>query len=56
MYWLKVRDAIIIETDAIGVGTGPIDYYYSEKIDLTIKYERSADVILDAREGRTTKF
>ena len=49
-------DAIIIETDTIGVGTGPVDYYYSAKFNYTFKYERASDVILDAREGNTTAF
>lgn len=52
----EVGDFLIIETDAIGIGTGPIDYYYSEKLDLTLKYERSKDVILDTRTGSTSSF
>jgi len=46
----------LIETDTIGVGTGPVDYYYSASLDVTLKYERSFDVLLDLREGRTTAF
>lgn len=49
-------DKLIIETDTIGVGTGPVDYYYSDTIDYTFKYERNGDTILDTREGRTTSF
>ncbi len=49
-------DSTIIETDTIGVGTGPVDYYYSETLDYTFKYERDSDVILDYREGETTAF
>lgn len=49
-------DKLIIETDTIGVGTGAVDYYYSETLDYTFKYERSADLILDTREGRTSAF
>lgn len=49
-------DKMIIETDTIGVGTGPVDYYYSEGVDYTFKYERAADVLLDSRSGRTTTF
>ena len=49
-------DSTIIETDTIGVGTGPVDYYYSETIDYTFKYERESDVILDYRESQTTAF
>lgn len=47
---------LIIETDTIGVGTGPVDYYYSDALNYTIKYERASDVILDTREGNTTAF
>lgn len=49
-------DKLIIETDAIGVGTGPVDYYYSDGVDYTFKYERASDVILDTKEGRTSAF
>ncbi len=52
----KLSDKLILETDAIGVGTGPVDYYYSESVDYTFKYERADDVILDTREGKTTAF
>jgi len=51
-----LSDEIIVETDSIGVGTGPIDYYYSSEVDLTLKYERAGDVILDYRDGQTTAF
>ena len=51
-----IPDETIIETDAIGVGTGPVDYYYSVEMGYTFKYERSVDVILDTREGQTTAF
>ncbi len=46
----------IIETDTIGAGTGPIDYYYTETLNMTIKYERSMDVILATKNGRTSAF
>lgn len=49
-------DLELIETDTIGVGTGPVDYYYSVWADVTLKYERSFDMILDLEEGRTTAF
>ncbi len=49
-------DRVLIETDTIGVGTGPVDYYYSAGADVTLKYERSYDVILDIQEGSTTAF
>ncbi len=51
-----LRDWELIETDSIGVGTGPVDYYYSPSANITIKYERSFDVILDLKEGETTAF
>ena len=51
-----LADAKIIETDTIGVGTGPVDYYYSASANITIKYERSYNVILDIRDGQTTAF
>lgn len=49
-------DAIIIETDSIGIGTGPVDYYYSTRYDVTLKYERSSDVILSIEKGKKTSF
>ena len=52
----KLGDKVIIETDTIGVGTGPVDYYYSKEIDYTLKYERSGDVILDKRPAKTSSF
>lgn len=52
----EVNDQSIIETDAIGVGTGPVDYYYSKKLNLTIKVERATNTILATRGGKTAKF
>ena len=46
----------IILTDALGAGNGPVDYYYSQKVNYTFKYERTDDVILDTRSGKTTTF
>lgn len=46
----------IIQTDALGAGNGPVDYYYSQKVDYTFKYERTDDVILDSRKGKTGSF
>ena len=51
-----LSDWELIETDAIGVGTGPVDYFYSPSANITIKYERSFDVILDLKEGETSAF
>ncbi|HLG25366.1 MAG TPA: S-layer homology domain-containing protein, partial [Candidatus Gracilibacteria bacterium] len=30
-------DELLIETDSIGIGTGPVDYYYSAAYDITLK-------------------
>lgn len=49
-------DLSLIETDSIGVGTGPVDYYYSAWANVTLKYERSFDVLLDIQEGKTSAF
>lgn len=49
-------DKAIIHTDVVGVGTGPIDYYYIPVIEHTLKYEREADVILDMMGGETFDF
>lgn len=49
-------DLTVIETDTIGVGTGPVDYHYSAKANVTLKFERSFDVILDIEEGKTSGF
>lgn len=49
-------DLEVIETDTIGVGTGPVDYHYSAKANVTLKFERSFDVILDIEEGKTIGF
>ncbi|MBU0982201.1 S-layer homology domain-containing protein [Patescibacteria group bacterium] len=51
-----LTDLELIETDAIGVGTGPVDYFYSPSANITIKYERSFDVILDVEDGNTSNF
>ena len=51
-----LSDAIIIETDTIGIGTGPVDYYYSAQYDVTVKYERGSDVLLAMKTGRVTTF
>lgn len=50
------KDRRLIETDAIGVGTGPVDYFYSQEVNNTLKYERNSKTLLDIKEGRTTAF
>jgi hypothetical protein len=52
----QLPEKTIIETDSIGVGTGPVDYYYSSGVNKTFKYERNSDTILDKRDGRTSAF
>lgn len=49
-------DKKLINTDAIGIGTGPVDYYYSKEANQTIKLERNSGTILNVREGSTTAF
>ncbi|MBI5413535.1 S-layer homology domain-containing protein [Candidatus Peregrinibacteria bacterium] len=49
-------DKKLISTDAIGIGTGPVDYYYSKEANQTIKLERNSGTILNIREGGTTAF
>ncbi len=51
-----LKDEILIETDSVGVGTGPVDYYYSAYIGITIKIERNSSTILDTRDGETSAF
>jgi predicted DNA-binding antitoxin AbrB/MazE fold protein len=46
----------LFETDTLGVGTGPVDYYYIQESDYTFKYERENDTILDVKEGQTSAF
>lgn len=50
------KEIILIETDTIGIGTGPIDYYYSAEYEVTLKYERDSNTLLQIRDGRTTAF
>jgi hypothetical protein len=51
-----LSDRVIIETDTIGIGTGPVDYYYTAQYDVTIKYERNSDTLLALKEGKTSAF
>ncbi|MBI2634720.1 S-layer homology domain-containing protein [Candidatus Peregrinibacteria bacterium] len=46
----------LFETDVIGLGAGPVDYYYTTGLDYTFKYERNSDTILDKRTGKTPAF
>lgn len=56
LYIDMMGDAKNIETDTIGIGTGPIDYYYSQKYDITVKFERSSDTLLGLKSGKTSAF
>lgn len=49
-------DKRLTSTDAIGVGTGPVDYYFSREANLTVKLERNSGTILNTREGETNAF
>lgn len=49
-------DKKLIHTDAIGIGTGPVDYYSSAEANHTIKLERNSGTILNIREGETSAF
>lgn len=50
------QDLKLIETDTIGLGTGPVDYYYSQNYDVTLKYERKSQTLLGLKTGKTTAF
>lgn len=58
--WTDVADLFpdkkLIHTDAIGVGTGPVDYYYSAEANTTIKLERNSNTILNIKDGETEAF
>jgi len=46
----------LFETDTLGVGTGPVDYYYVAEINYTFKYERNSDILLDLMQEKTSAF
>lgn len=58
--WGDIKDLFpdkkLISTDAIGIGTGPVDYYYSKEANRTIKLERNSGTVLNVKEGETTAF
>ena len=49
-------DLTLIETDAIGIGTGPVDYEYSPTHNVTLKIERGSKTILAISEEKSTSF
>lgn len=49
-------DMVLIETDTIGIGTGPVDYYYSQEHNVTLKIERNSNTILALSEEKSTAF
>lgn len=51
-----MSDLLLLETDTIGIGTGPVDYYYSPAYDVTLKYERNSKTLLAVQKGKTTAF
>lgn len=51
-----IDDEVLISTDSIGIGTGPVDYHYSAKLDLTLKIDRNAETILATKKTKTTAF
>ena len=44
----QFNDVELFHTDTIGLGSGPVDYYYDKDTNHTFKYERSFDVITSA--------
>ena len=52
----QMKDSVLIETDTIGIGTGPVDYYFSAIYNVTLKYERDSDTLLAMKDGKTTAF
>lgn len=49
-------DELLIDTDTIGIGTGPVDYYYSDEYNITLKLERDSDTVLAINDGNNTAF
>ncbi|MFA6521172.1 MAG: S-layer homology domain-containing protein [Candidatus Gracilibacteria bacterium] len=49
-------DKKLFNTDAIGVGTGPVDYYFTKEANTTIKLERNSGTVLNIRESQTNAF
>lgn len=56
IYLKEMTDAVVIQTDTVGIGTGPVDYYFSPLYNVTLKYERGTDTLLAMKDGKTTAF
>ncbi len=52
----KLSDETLFETDSIGIGTGPVDYYYSQSLNLTLKIDRNSDTILATQSDKSSSF
>ena len=52
----QFNDIELFHTDTLGLGSGPVDYYYDKDTNHTFKYERSFDVIMDIKEGKSKDF
>lgn len=52
----QITDSLLFDTDSIGIGTGPVDYYYSASLNLTLKVDRDSDTILATESGNTSNF
>lgn len=52
----KINDELLIDTDSIGIGMGPVDYYYSDELKLTLKIDRTSSTILATKEGKSSAF
>jgi hypothetical protein len=52
----KLTDETLFETDSIGIGTGPVDYYYSQTLNLTLKIDRNSDTILATQPEKNSSF
>ncbi len=51
-----LTDEQLFETDSIGIGTGPVDYYFSAALNLTLKIDRNAATILASKEDKISSF
>jgi hypothetical protein len=49
-------ELILFDTDTIGIGTGPVDYYYSAEWEVSLKHERDSNTLLAISDGKTSAF